>query len=211
MTNIEMLEKMFKKQDELNIHTNNENWKNINIPWYRAIWVECSEMLDYTPWKWWKYGELKLDDIRLELVDIWHFGMSNIMSVFQTEEEMEDCVNVIEKLFKEQIIENCTIQEAIEKLSSKALTHKKFGVKEFVNLCKMINMNLEDLYKLYMGKNILNVFRQDHGYKNGKYVKIWNGKEDNYYMMETLKNLAAEQVELNLYNKLKELYNKETR
>lgn len=206
MTQHEMLEKMFKKQDELNTHTNGENWKNINIPWYRAIWVECSEMIDYTPWKWWKYGELKLDDIKVELVDIWHFGMSNIMNVFQTEEELKDCINTIEKIFKEQIVENCTIQEAIEKLSSKALTHQKFGVKEFINLCKVVNMNLDELYKLYMGKNILNKLRQELGYKSGNYVKIWNGQEDNYYMMKFLKEMNTDEIEEKLYNKLRNFY-----
>jgi len=206
MTQLEMLEKMFEKQNQLNIHTNGEQWKNMNIPWYRAIWIECAEMLDYTPWKWWKYGELKLDDIKVELVDIWHFGMSNIMSYFQTAEELDDCIKIIEEIYKELVIENCTIQEAIEKLSSKALTHQKFGVKEFINLCKVVNMNLEELYKLYMGKNILNGLRQDLGYKTGEYIKIWNGKEDNYYMTEFLKELEVDKVETELYNKLKETY-----
>ncbi|MFA6630524.1 MAG: dUTPase, partial [Sulfuricurvum sp.] len=38
------------------------------------------------------------------------------------------------------------------------------------------------LYRLYVGKNILNQFRQDHGYKEGHYIKIWNGLEDNAVM-----------------------------
>jgi hypothetical protein len=33
-----------------------------------------------------------------------------------------------------------------------------------------------------MGKNILNQFRQDHGYKEGIYIKVWNGEEDNVVM-----------------------------
>jgi hypothetical protein len=40
------------------------------------------------------------------------------------------------------------------------------------------------LYRLYVGKNILNQFRQDHGYKEGSYIKIWNGVEDNLVMKE---------------------------
>jgi len=45
----------------LNIHTNGINWKSANIPWYRAIFVECSEMMNYLPWKWWKGGCENLD------------------------------------------------------------------------------------------------------------------------------------------------------
>jgi dimeric dUTPase (all-alpha-NTP-PPase superfamily) len=180
----------------------------MNIPWYRAIWIECAELLDYTPWKWWKYTELNLDDIRVELVDIWHFGMSNIMSYFQPAEELKECIELIEKIFNEKIYQTYLIQDAAERLASKALTHQKFGVKEFVDLCRVVDMNIEEIYKLYMGKNVLNGFRQDLGYKTGQYNKIWNGKEDNYYMIEILKNLAADQIETTLYNELKQIYSK---
>jgi hypothetical protein len=37
-----------------------------------------------------------------------------------------------------------------------------------------------------MGKNCLNVFRQENGYKKGEYTKIWYGKEDNHYLVEFL-------------------------
>jgi len=211
MTKNEMITKMLKKQDELNIITNGASWKMLNIPWYRAIWTECAEMLDYTPWKWWKHGKLKLDDIKIELVDIWHFGMSDIIARIKTQEEFDECVKIIAEYFDTVQIDEYGLQEAIEQLATKVLANKMFNFVSFVKLCKILNLSIEELYKIYIGKNVLNEFRQDHGYKDGTYVKIWNGKEDNYYMMETLKNLAAEQVELELYNKLKELYNKETR
>ena len=35
-------------------------------------------------------------------------------------------------------------------------------------------------------KNVLNKFRQDNGYKEGTYRKIWNGKEDNVVLSEIL-------------------------
>jgi hypothetical protein len=60
---------------------------------------------------------------------------------------------------------------------------------------------------LYIGKNILNIFRQDHGYKDGSYKKIWNGKEDNVIMQEILaenEDISADE----LYTKLKEIYSK---
>jgi hypothetical protein len=54
-----------------------------------------------------------------------------------------------------------------------------------------------------VGKNILNQFRQDHGYKEGSYVKIWNGQEDNVVMQNILDsddNLSPKR----LYEKLEE-------
>jgi hypothetical protein len=46
----------------------------------------------------------------------------------------------------------------------------------------MSGLDLDTLYRLYVGKNILNQFRQDNGYKEGTYVKVWDGSEDNVVM-----------------------------
>jgi hypothetical protein len=52
------------------------------------------------------------------------------------------------------------------------------------------------------------MFRQDHGYKAGSYIKIWDGREDNEHLVEIL-----EMAELNdgdvrdaLYQSLKARY-----
>jgi len=69
-------------------------------------------------------------------------------------------------------------------------------------------LNLDALYKLYVGKNILNQFRQDHGYKEGTYIKIWNGEEDNVTMQNILeKNENVSPGEL--YMALEKAYPKE--
>ena len=47
-------------------------------------------------------------------------------------------------------------------------------------------MAFDELYRLYIGKNALNQFRQMHGYKEGTYRKIWHGREDNAVMQEIL-------------------------
>ncbi len=49
-----------------------------------------------------------------------------------------------------------------------------------------ITLSYEELYKLYIGKNILNRFRQNHGYKSGDYMKVWSGREDNVVLQEIL-------------------------
>ncbi|VVM18067.1 Dimeric dUTPase (EC [uncultured Gammaproteobacteria bacterium] len=53
-------------------------------------------------------------------------------------------------------------------------------------------MNVSELYKRYLVKNQLNTFRQDHGYKDGTYIKLWGGVEDNvvaFKIMEDYPNL----------------------
>ena len=44
----------------------------------------------------------------------------------------------------------------------------------------------EVLYQQYVGKNVLNFFRQDHGYQEGTYIKLWGGREDNEHLVEVL-------------------------
>ena len=52
---------------------------------------------------------------------------------------------------------------------------------------------------------MLNQFRQDHGYKEGTYKKVWNGKEDNAVMLEFLEGEEAPTIE-DLYTKLENAY-----
>jgi len=66
-------------------------------------------------------------------------------------------------------------------------------------------LNLDSLYQLYIGKNILNKFRQDNGYKDGSYKKIWDGKEDNVIMQEILMNDSSITPQ-RLYEQLSEIY-----
>lgn len=63
-----------------------------------------------------------------------------------------------------------------------------------------------------MGKNILNKFRQDNGYKQQIYQKIWDGQEDNIYLMKFLDsvNEIGEDFEQEIYNKLQVMYKKYT-
>ncbi len=57
---------------------------------------------------------------------------------------------------------------------------------------QLIDMDFDQLYRMYVGKNVLNFFRQDHGYKNGSYIKVWQGREDNEHLAELLSQLDSE-------------------
>ncbi len=53
-----------------------------------------------------------------------------------------------------------------------------------------------------------NAFRQDHGYKEGTYQKLWGGREDNEHLAEIAESLdsAAENFSNQLYTALKSRY-----
>jgi len=81
-------------------------------------------------------------------------------------------------------------------------------VKQFFYISyEELNIDLPLIYRLYMGKNILNEFRQDHGYKEGIYIKHWRyadtKKEDNVIMFELV--FGGTGLD-NLYEELEEAY-----
>jgi len=57
----------------------------------------------------------------------------------------------------------------------------------------------------YKAKATLNVFRQNNGYQDDTYQKIWDGKEDNYYVEHMLKTNSF-LTTTELYNELEKFY-----
>lgn len=155
-------------------------WRTAGLAYYRAIWVECAELLDHFGWKWWKHQVCDEPQVRLELVDIWHFGLSMIL----LEEGVTDAL--ADTVLRELAVprEQATLREEVETLAAAAVGARRFHVAAFLRCLAAMKMDLPQLYRAYMGKNVLNAFRQDHGYKVGRYEKVWQGREDNVHLVE---------------------------
>ena len=53
--------------------------------------------------------------------------------------------------------------------------------------------SIDRIYNLYIVKNTLNGFRMANGYKDGSYVKLWDGiNEDNVFALQMIKDLNNE-------------------
>ena len=195
---------MLQLQNQLNDATNGEDWvKGITknkkvINWKRCIYMECAEMIDSFPWKHWKNIEVEPDweNHQIEVVDVWHFIMSlAIENYFKTlRGGIEDVANDISEMeaFSKidtdstDFAEPDAVIEKVENIMRIVLAKENLELEslfaEFFDLVVMSGLNLDALYRLYVGKNILNQFRQDHGYKDGSYIKVWDGEEDNVVM-----------------------------
>lgn len=218
---------MLQLQADLNEATNGEKWtsgitKNSKvINWKRCIYMECAEMIDSFTWKHWKNidKEADWDNLQVEVVDVWHFIMSlAIENYSQTlRGQIEDLAINISELenFNKINTQNTTFaqqDDIIEKiesimldtLSKEPLNLEKL-ISDFFDLVVMSGLDLESLYKLYVGKNILNQFRQDNGYKEGNYIKVWAGEEDNVIMKRILEENSYIKPD-ELYKKLTKLY-----
>ena len=173
---------MLQMQDAMNTKVNTE-WRAQEFPWYRAIWVECAELMDHYGWKWWKKQDPDMEQVLLELVDIWHFGLSDQLQKAATVEAVAEALTTG---FQQELLGIRPFRDELEGFVDSVITGRCFDVQGFRRLMASVSLDFDTLHSQYVGKNILNFFRQDHGYQEGSYKKIWRGKEDNEHLVEVL-------------------------
>ncbi|MEC7636776.1 MAG: dUTP diphosphatase [Pseudomonadota bacterium] len=173
----EKIKEMLDLQNKINekVHP---HWREQNFEWYRAIWVECAELLDHYGWKWWKKQSPNQAQIELELVDIWHFGLSILLSNY----DIEKSISLISEVMTDQRGSG-KFRENLEDFTSNTLQTRSFDLKRFNQVMNDVGLTFEKLYVGYISKNVLNSFRQDKGYQAGTYIKDWGGIEDNEYLI----------------------------
>ena len=192
--NQEAILNMLQMQHRMNSRVH-EDWISQHFEWYRATWIECGELMDHVGYKWWKKQTPEMEQVRLEVVDIWHFGLS---ALFEPDTDLEVLAGEIADDFTvgapaESGDQSASqrIHSATEALALHALETKGFSVPLFHALMQACNLSADALYRHYVGKNVLNFFRQDHGYQDGTYIKEWQGREDNEHLSEVLESLDA--------------------
>ena len=211
------LEAMLQMQDEINGKVDS-GWVNANNNWFRAIQVEGVEAIEHHGWKWWKKQDCDMAQLRMELVDIWHFILSAAIQhrhgkVAVAKLDMMAEHGLVQKSVQfdnaYHVLNKITLLDKLDLLVGLAAA-KRTNLALFESVLVDCGMEWTDLYKQYVGKNVLNVFRQDHGYKTGSYLKIWEGREDNEHLIEVLNeiDLASDDVRVTLYQSLKARYTK---
>ncbi|MFT7560355.1 MAG: dimeric dUTPase (all-alpha-NTP-PPase superfamily) [Flavobacteriales bacterium] len=194
---------MLELQDSMNSKVS-DTWRDNGNAWFRAIWIECGELVDHYGWKWWKAQAPDMDQVELELIDIWHFGLS-----IKLEQEVD--LNIIAETLERELakpISSANLIESVEDFAQQTLATKDFDVPRFAGLLGQCNLSFSALFARYVGKNVLNFFRQDHGYKEGTYKKVWDGREDNEHLVEVLEAIGpnSDNVRDQIYNALKARY-----
>jgi dimeric dUTPase (all-alpha-NTP-PPase superfamily) len=174
-------------------------WREQNFEWYRAIWIECAELMDHYGWKWWKKQTPDIEQVMLEVIDIWHFGLSmllvNNVSAETIERELTSAL---------RIAPPTSFHKAVEVFAGNTLTTQEFSIETFAGLLQTTDMSFDSLYIGYIGKNVLNLFRQDHGYKEGSYQKLWGGQEDNEHLVDIVQSIDSKSADFKevLYKEL---------
>lgn len=226
---MDKLVSMLNLQQTLNDSTSGQGWENgvtnkgKKINWQRCITMESAEMIDSFGWKHWKSIDQKTDyaNLQIEIVDVWHFVMSLVL-MFNARSGAESAEELAQRIAQTPEYQRLNVEETLSfgsdeallmrienmmRLSLIPLSAEMVGamIEEFFELAYVGGLNLTALYRLYVGKNILNQFRQDHGYKEGIYHKIWEGMEDNAVMKRAWEE-DPDMTPDELYQTLKTLY-----
>lgn len=193
--NVAQIKEMLELQHQLNAVIN-PDWKTAKNPWTRAIWVESAELLDHIGWKWWKAQGTNVAQAHIELVDIWHFILSQFA---ETGDDMDVVASELHhRLFdqgrrvifirnKIHSLNEMNLRDRVEAMASLAASGNDCTA-AFAACCEELELDWDELRRIYIGKNVLNLFRQANGYKQGTYIKDWNGAEDNVRLEETMKS-----------------------
>lgn len=208
-----------KLQEEVNSKVN-PNWLEAKQRWNLAIMMEQVEIIDHIGWKWWKKQDaINVSAIQMELIDIWHFWLSSQIERYQALGFAELANKILEDL-GEWSAGNDLVNTAhwnnsyaILRLES-AILHtlsSQFSLKIFMECMDFFQLSWVELHEVFVTKNVLNIFRQDNGYKSGSYIKMWWGHEDNHHAMQILEEARAKELPLQdlpqyMREKLEETY-----
>ena len=196
MLSAQQLATMLSLQDKMNAKVN-PDWLNAGYGYLRAAMVESVEAIEHHGWKWWKAQQKALPQLQMELVDIWHFALSACIIDFKG-----DISASAESIAAELAASNLNVtfdntnydvanQSLLDNLElmTGLCAAKRFSVPLFMHIVAQCEMSPDELYRQYVGKNVLNFFRQDNGYKEGTYIKLWGGREDNEHLVEVMNSL----------------------
>jgi len=208
---------MCELQDEANTAMSSSAWRDStddSLWYYRAINNELAELATHIGIKWWK-NEHPTDEIekaafaqaRMEVVDILHFALSYVIRDIhkKVQEPLYDTIVQMPALQYPVLIplgrfagndaamlnttyDTVTINDFVEQCQFVTLANAGLPLNYLLVLAEMLGFTAQELYVTYIGKNILNKFRTANGQRDGSYLKIWNGIEDNEYLSSFLNN-----------------------
>lgn len=208
---------MLQLQYQMNAKVN-PDWVNAGYDWLRAVLVEGGEAMDHYGWKWWKKQTSDLPQFRIELVDIWHFLLSH--TIVTNVGDMAGAVETINNNLSNEYQRDglmfdskfykfaaMSVQERLELLMGLSVA-RRISFPLFETLLESAGWTWADLYTGYVSKNVLNFFRQNNGYKDGTYIKIWSGREDNEWLVDICAKLDPHAADYSgdLYHALSNAY-----
>ena len=208
MLTIGRLNEMLELQEKLEVRIDGDDWRDKGHDYRLCVHMECAEIIDHYPWKHWKGAVNTLideDAVAMEIVDVWHFAMAFVLMSPKFDSKVFH-YQILEAIEEYDYEEERTVDQLCIGLSYGMYATGQFPLGNFIGLMNLVEMDFDQLYKLYVAKNVLNWFRQDNDYATGLYLKNWAGKEDNEHVHELIELLEDDLTAGILYDHLKQRY-----
>lgn len=198
----DLCERVFRNQDNLNTKAYDTAWVGKAVSgefdYPLAAGFEIIEFGNsWNKWNWWtkkEPDEVDQLNMRIELIDALHFISSDVIVAydrnFQSIEidaarALDWVQGTLPILETEQVVPY--VKDRIKALLSYAggvraiADHKDRAINALADLYRLTifgcGMSFREMTTLYLAKSVLNQFRQDHGYREKKYTKIWAKSE----------------------------------
>ena len=159
-------------------------WRTQGYAYYRAIWVECAEMLDHFGWKWWKKQTVIWHRSNWP-VDIWHFALSEMLRQDKLQDTVADALTSWEQCpvrprYREPPGCHSRILRSdsagTETLAVACLRTRSFQLQP-LSAMAALPMTYDELFSISV-KTSLTGFVRTMAHSGG-YRKLWQGREDN--------------------------------
>lgn len=201
----QLIEECIKTQIQLN-NIIEPNWHNKKFNWRLYSYIEGGELCDHLSPYHWKFKEPDFQQAFIEIIDIFHFLVSdyfmrsNDTTVDLTEARL---VNLLLNIYN---MDHSPLDPEVWAVNT---APSDYSFTDCFRMSKFFHKTPEQFFQMYLSKDVLNIFRQNNGYKKGTYTKVWSGQEDNVYLDKICSNFdfSSPRIKERMYHQLTEQYN----
>lgn len=201
----ELIEQCIDTQIELNSLIN-PLWAREKLSWRLYAFIEGGELCDHLAPYHWKSNEPDFPQAYIEVIDIFHFLVSDYFM-----KSTDTIIDLTKARLINHLLNLCKEDHVMLDPEYWAVNTApiNYSFKDCFRMAKFFHKGVEEFFQMYLAKDVLNIFRQHHGYKNGTYVKVWSGLEDNLYLEKILKtfDFSLPRATERLYNELEQQFN----
>lgn len=173
-----------------------EQWYTHRPPFLRAAIMSAAEAVNHHGYKWWETKTPDLPQARLALVDVFHFLISHeMLGNGRRDVELSNIAGELENMYAVNLnihlYEGLSFTQKMDAFIARASAGEAAMWPAFFSAMADVGMDWECLSRLCFSKNVLSLFRQDYGQRDGTYTQIWNGKEDATHLQEIIESMQS--------------------